>query len=199
MKRRSSTPFLAIIIGVLFLLTTGCTSQEEGGALSLDLSYSDSIPEEASRTILPDVDMEVSSYSVTLNGPNGEIEEVVVDISGMTTIENLHEGDWTITANARNISDGDIGSGQNTVTIVANETASCTIEVTPYNGDGIINLTFDWNTESVDSPSIELSLTPPSGLPFDNAILSEGVATYQNNSIPAGYYTLVIYCTGVGI
>lgn len=192
MRRKSSVLFLAVITVVIFLLITGCASQEEGGSLLLDLSFSDSISQKVSKTILPDINMEVNSYSIILNGPNGEVEEAQADSSGIITIENLYQGDWTITATARNISDGDIGTGQGTVTIIARQTASCEIEVIPYTGNGTVDLALSWDTESVDVPSVIVNLISPLGAVVDNVTLENGDNLYVNNNISAGYYTLKI-------
>src|SRR5690606_17617108 len=67
------------------------------------------------------------------------------------------------------------------------------IQVGPYNGTGILDLTVNWTASQVSSPAIEAELVPAQGSAIPLAFtVGTGSATCRQAALPSGYYTLVL-------
>jgi hypothetical protein len=146
----------------------------------------------ANRTILPDIDMNITGYVVSGSGPDGASFQVETTGTSVT-VEKLTFGDWDVTVEVRNGDEIIIGSGQGSATVHTGQSAAVNITVTPLEGYGTLNLAVTWPAGDTEDPSIEASLIPAAGavqaLAFDT---EPGSATYHNENVPTGYYTLVV-------
>ncbi len=160
------------------------------GSLSLQLSPPDG---ESSRTILPEIQMSVDHYDISLTGPNNETVESGADSNGTIVIDNLAVGDWLINVTAVNSNNIYIGIGQCSTTIHPYQTSDCHIYVTPFEGHGVLNLTINWDTEILPSATIEGRLESANSL-IDPVVftLTDGTNTHETGQLPVGYYTLTI-------
>jgi surface protein len=199
--------FTILTASLLFL--TGCGGSEgipdlssKTGSLVIGLSY-DAYADtsENTRSILPDLDMVVSSYAVKGVGPGGVTFEETV--SGNTlSVDSLAFGDWTITVSALNSENTIIADGSSAVTVYVGQTSSVDVTVTPLDGYGSLELSLAWNGEDTQSPSVSSSLTPYAGSAYDLGFtITDGEsAAYDSTAdtatfpdgIGTGYYTLAL-------
>jgi 6-phosphogluconolactonase len=188
-KRRAV--FGLVALGVVLLLTS-CpnpigSSGSRGGSLSIQLTNNIN-----ARTLLPPIDMNAASFTVSGTGPGGATFSQTTN-GGSVTVGDLAFGSWSVTVNALNAGGTIIGSGQATVTVHTGQTSTVDISVVPLGGNGTLNLSVTWTASQVDSPSIQATLTPPSGpaIPLSFSV-SGNQATYSSTTIPAGYQTLTL-------
>jgi N-acetylneuraminic acid mutarotase len=101
---------------------------------------------------------------------------------------------------ARNSGGTIIASGCATINVSAGNTAAANVTVAPITGTGALQITLQWAAGAFVSPSITASLTPKGGtLQNITFTINENTATYQNNELPAGYYTLSVYLYDGGV
>ncbi|MBI9103947.1 MAG: chitobiase/beta-hexosaminidase C-terminal domain-containing protein [Spirochaetales bacterium] len=188
-KTTKSIIFYALI--VLFSIscqnpfTSGNTSENdlETGSLSIILSS------DSSRTIVPSIDMTITTFSISGDGP-GEANFSGLDIAGTAfTAENIVNGSWIITVDGKNESGTRIMSGSANVEIVSgiNEII---IDLYPLTVEGSYNLNIIFPEGELNSGGISVisNFTPQGGnavdLSFD--LSYSGASCLQ--AFPAGYY-----------
>jgi hypothetical protein len=146
--------------------------------------------------IEPDIDMTTASYDIIGTGPNGvNFRKDNVTPGGAVTINGLAAGDWTIEVNAKNADGNLIASGITMATVTAGTTSSASVTVRPINGTGVLTITVSWPAGIITNPSVTGTLTPLDGFAqniFFILASDQLSATYQNNALPTGYYTLII-------
>jgi len=158
---------------------------------SLVISFAELI----GRTIQPDFDMEPEMYFVTGAGPGDDNFTATSDGSDIT-VQNLTPGIWMLTVEVKNKDKDLILSGEEKAVVKAEETTAVTVIISPLSGNGIMNLTAQWNVNSIESEAgIKSELVPYVG-PAVNLDFTideiNGIATYANDAVPAGYYILII-------
>ncbi len=190
MKTRSLAVFGLAVLSVVLL--TSCpnpigSSHSSGGSLSIQFTNNIN-----ARTLLPQIDMNAASFTVSGTGPGGAAFSQTTT-GGSVAVSDLAFGSWNVTVNALNAGGAIIGSGQATVMVHTGQTATVAISVVPLGGNGTLNLTVTWTASQVESPSIQATLTPPSGpaTPLSFSI-SGNQATWSSTTIPAGYQTLTL-------
>ena len=187
----------SILFTVLALLVmVSCTNvlnhngkQEEaanGGVLSIK------VKDNVSRTILPDISMDIAWYKAVGIGPGGGTFNETFTGSGKQ-IENLAPGPWSVIVDAFNEDDILIGRGSGSVTILPNEPSSINITVRPLDGHGTLNLSLYWNSADVTVPQVQSTLTPYSGSVRNLAFtVGDGSAQFSASNVDAGYHTLIL-------
>lgn len=162
-------------------------TEKERGSLQLKTvkSYN-------SRSIHPDISMEIVSYDIKGTGPEGLIfEENKAPDGNFSKI--LEEGDWVVTVEAKNAENTVIYSGKTNCKINPGLTTSAEIVIRPIEGIGTLNLEIDWKSNILHTPVVISTLTPASGLTKNlNFTISGNKAVYSNNSIETGYHTLIV-------
>ena len=158
-----------------------------GGSLSININS------DGSKALLPGLDMNPASYIISGTGPGGSGFSESTDVSPLV-IAGLDFGDWTVTVDALNAGGIIIGRGQGTTTIHTGQSQAITIVVTPLDGYGTLDLTLLWTAADTENPSIEAQLIPQAGstINLSFTIQSPGTATFNESTIPTGYYTLVL-------
>ena len=152
-----------------------------------------------SRTLLPNIDMNPASYTVTGSGPNNATFTATTT-GGTVTENNLAFGSWTVVVNATNAAGNLIGTGSASTQVNTASTSTVSVTVTPVSGVGTLNLAASWPTGSVQTPSVAATLTPALGsaqnLPFS---ISGSSASYSSSSVGNGYYTLALTVQDTGV
>lgn len=161
-------------------------SEEPIGSINL------TIAEEVSRTLLPELSMEVHSYKITGSGPNAKT--FTNDATDpILTVDNLEIGEWALAVKAVNKDGVEIGSGTKNVTVKSNEISNLTVVVTPLSGNGSLELTLDWTKSDVSKPKVLASLEPVNSDEITLAFVIDGTkATYKTSELLNGYYKLVL-------
>ncbi|MCP4219183.1 MAG: hypothetical protein GY765_31395, partial [bacterium] len=167
---------------------------EQTGILAVHLSTA------AGKTLLPDLDMDPASFTLTGSGPSGESFSVNSN-QEMATITGLAIGEWTIQVDALNGESQGVGSGSGTVTVLGDQAVFLPIIVTPYDGFGSLDITVRWNAGDTANPSIEAQLLPQSGAPLTPGfnITGGNTGAYTNSSLATGYYTLTLSFSDTGV
>lgn len=199
--------FLLFVISVAMIFFSGCDDNntqtlettildsEDYGTLILNLSMLQD------KIIEPDIIMEPSTYTITGNGPNGEIYTVTTDQQSIE-ISGIIFGDWTFSVGAENADGILIAEGDGSITIHSGETSTLEIIVSPLEGYGSLNLSVKWDDKLVENPIIDAKLNPVTGSPIDLSFdINGGEATYSNSALSTGYYTLtlVLYDNGIEV
>ncbi len=150
-----------------------------------------SFAEPLAKILVPALDMNIASYTISGTGPSGGSFSQSTTVSPLA-ISDLEGGTWTVSAEALNKDGIGIGEGQAEVTVLAGQTASARISLKPKAGYGTLALTVLWTAAELQNPAISAQLVPSSGsaipLPFS---LSPGQAAYSG-TIPTGYFTLTL-------
>lgn len=148
----------------------------------------------AAKTLVPNVDMNAASYSISGSGPNGATFSTTLSSGTSTTIPVQASGTWTVSASGKNAAGTFITYGSATTQVSTGSTSTVTITVTPIVGPGSLSLTLTWPAASVANPSIQAQLVPATGSPTTLAFStpSNGSASYSGSSIMNGYYTLTL-------
>ena len=166
---------------------------------SLILSFS--VSALASKTLVPPVDMNVSSYDVSGSGPVG----ASFGQGGVTTSyfarSALAVGVWNITVDAFNASHDLIGSGGVAVSIEAGTTVDASIQVVPLSGTGTLTIDIGWTAGLISAPSVAATLTPAGGAAQSLAVTTTASsASYSSGqTLSSGYYLLVMQVLDGGI
>lgn len=154
------------------------------------------------RSLLPELSMDIASYTVTGEGPDGTNFTEEVTGSDSFSRNDLIEGDWSISVEAYN---GDaepvlIGQGIQEVTILAGQVTETGIEISPLSGTGVFELSVDWD-KTLTSPVLDFTLTNSA----DEAVSQTDTFTITDQqgslSIPdlsTGYYLLEVTLTEDG-
>ena len=189
MRTRRLSVLAVCVAASLVVLLAGCPFPKDSvKKASLTISINNNIN---ARTLLPPISMDAASYIVEGAGPNGASFS---QSSGgePVTVEGLTFGTWTVTVSALNAEGTVIGQGQDVATLSVGQDTTLAITVIPLGGTGDLNLTVNW-TASLQFPSIQASLVPPSGTATNLDFgISGNQANYSGTAIAAGYYTLTL-------
>jgi hypothetical protein len=180
------------------LLLTACVNPfaPTGTEGSLSVSVSNTIN---ARTLVPGIQMEAASFTVTGTGPNSATFGATTT-GAAVTVSGLSLGTWTVVVNALNSTGTVIGTGSETALVSGGRTTTIPITVKPVTGTGILSLTVTWPAGQVTNPSIAATLTPVLGTAQDlDFSISGSTATYSDASIANGYYTLAFTLDNNGV
>lgn len=161
MDNQRKSPILALFIVLLLLLSFISCDPNEGSSLDEGHGQLLITLEDAgvsSRTILPAISMEITTYKIIGNGPGGTSFSEEIGVEENCSQNNLVKGVWRIRAEAYNKDSELIGAGIKDVTILANETTEANIEVFPTEGDGDFELAVSWE-QVLTSPELTYTLT----------------------------------------
>ena len=148
------------------------------------------------RTIVPDIDMRIATYSVSGVGPSGSgFEDTGLPVATTSfSRSGLRAGSWTVTVDAFNTANDYIGSGSVSLFIATRQVASAVALVRPLAGVGVLEISVEWPAGEVTNPRVEGSLRAiPNGaseaVPFEHV---GNTAAYTYSQLSAGYYSLSV-------
>lgn len=186
-------PLLAV------MLFAGCHGLQESSDSDEKSALVISLSETVSRSILPDIDMNVSSFSIMGSGPDGASFSIVT-AEEKVTFRKLAFGDWNIVVKALNAEGAAIGSCSGTATVQTGKTTEISLLVVPYEGFGTLSLTVNWTAEDIENAAVAATLTGKDGEPVElEFALSDGKAVFGSTCIAAGYYTLALRLLDSGL
>ena len=146
----------------------------------------------SSKTIVPDVTMDVVSYDVS--GTNlGKNFNETINADELLVVDDLAVGHWVINAEAKNDVGKIIASGYTGIDIFAGKITNETLTVTPLDGTGTLSLTVDWTDASqfTNTTTVTGYLTPAgesaASINFD---ASGDKAATHTSTLDKGYYLL---------
>ena len=188
---RTSVLISLSVLLILGLGLSGCSFPDSGidaneGALVISIGGETS----ASRSLLPNIDMDPALYQISGSGPDGA--SFTTSSSGEDSyINGLTIGEWQISVTAMNTVGDPIGYGENTVLIEGSMQSSIIIDIVPLTGTGTLTLSVNWPEAEVANPGFTGVLTDSAGVSQSLVfIIGTGKADFTNTGITAGYYTL---------
>jgi len=200
-----------IILVLVIALILGCNIAREEKSVSdfmqgngvLEVKLMNEI---APKTIHPGLDMTIADYHITITGPGETRSQTIGDSQSTAAFSSLEQGEWTVTVHARNGDDPPviIAQGEDTATILNEQTTIVDITVLPVEGQGTLDLTIEWPAGVLTSADMTASLMPESGTEQDissQITIDTGVdpntAGYVG-TLDAGYYMLSLSLTDEG-
>jgi uncharacterized repeat protein (TIGR02543 family) len=147
MKKNSRLVVVAALITVLLVCLMGCDLALITGSGSLEIQLGDS-----ARSInwLPEIDMEIDSYTIRGTGPNsGDSFEEEDFPGGVFTKDSLSVGAWEIVIEGYNEDAIKIATTTINLTIRKSQTAQATATMRPLVGLGTLDVSVSW-TDSQD-------------------------------------------------
>jgi hypothetical protein len=178
-------------LSALLLLLASCAPPwpQMGGIGGLAIQISEAEP----KTLVPGIDMKISTFAISGQGPGGaQFSRSTTDAS--LTISGLSFGNWTLGVDGKNAGGTVVAHGEAAVKVITGATQAVSIAIAPLTGPGTLSLSVTWPAASVGSPSIESQLIPVQGSATTLAFTSTsaGQASSSTGGIQSGYYTLVI-------
>lgn len=182
---------LYIIASLLML--AGCSLSAEqkdenksvsGGTLQVNLGNS-------SRTVAPVINENITNYDVIAVGPNSEGFNII-GISDTTLVKNeIVEGAWTITINAKNSEDKVVATDTQAFLIEEGKTTTVSMKMTPPEGKGRLSFNLSWPENILTNVKFRATLKPANGETIiANFVLGATSASFTNNEMETGYYQL---------
>lgn len=154
---------------------------------TVNISFNDS----SARTVIPNFDMNISSYIITGDGPGSATFTETITEDNLV-LNNLLTGTWIISVEAKNANNQTVGESQGTVTVYSNITNTLNMEITPVLGTGTFNLTLNFPQDLSETSTIQayLQSTDDTITSIDFTTL-DSTATYSA-LLSTGYYKLYI-------
>ncbi|MBB6479739.1 endonuclease/exonuclease/phosphatase family protein [Spirochaeta isovalerica] len=189
---------LMVLLASLFVLS-GCQNpidlEPPEGTSALVITLNENV----SRTLLPDIDMDIAEYRVFGEGPDGESFDVTTS-EEVLVLDELAFGDWTVTVTGKNAEGFAIGSGSGEASLHTGETTALSVTVIPFDGFGTLNLTVNWPAGDLEIPTVNAVLTPALGEPVSlDFLISGDSATFSSDAVADGYYSLSLELLDNGI
>jgi hypothetical protein len=133
------------------------SAPEKTGEISISISL------EASARSVNDLNLSDFSFNINGKGPDSKTFSIST-LRGENTASTgkLTAGTWTITVEALHyVSSGSIsfGDGNTDVDVVPGAVSPCAVSISPFNGEGSLHITVNWNSSLVQNPVIESSLS----------------------------------------
>lgn len=181
------------------ILTQFISLEKDTGTLLIHMNHEEI---ENKRTILPEISMDVASYTIIGTGP-GDEDSFTKEITGTESFSEtgLATGTWNITVEAFNAGNSEtstdpvlIGRGSAEILIEASTVTEASIDLLPISGTGSFELLFSWDEALVD-PTLEYSLLDKENNPVEltETIAVEGQqGTLNIPELSAGYYLLSV-------
>ncbi|MGD1822911.1 MAG: hypothetical protein ACPKM0_09160 [Pleomorphochaeta sp.] len=192
MLKKQYLKSLLIFSFVFSFLFVSCdfTTQSQNGNLTIHFNN-----ENTKSSLVPSIEMEVASYSITGIGPEDRSFTEVTSNGEDVIIDNLYKGTWEITVQGLNSSGTPIGEGTKSVEIIANTTTSTSIVVEEFSGEGELNLDVKWPSQDIEDPNIVsyvISENDDTNTDLEFTINSETASASYSGNLDAGYYTLYL-------
>lgn len=142
---------------------------------------------------VPSVQAEDFSFNIDGDGPGeASFHAETTQGEGSALIEGLAFGSWVISVEALyhgGSGAASFGDGTASVDVHPSSTSSCSVAITPFSGQGQLNLTVNWNSASVENPALEGTLSRVGHDPAAvNFTMGSGQAT-SSMTLDSGIYT----------
>lgn len=156
-------------------------------------SMSVSVLLEDAKITAPDLSADDFNFIINGDGPGDNTFHVeTMQGAGSALVENLVFGTWNITVEALHHGTSgavSFGDGTGTVEVHANSTSLCSVSIIPFEGQGVLRITVNWSSTSVEDPMLEGTL---SRIGFDALAVPFTVGTGQATAtmnLDSGIYT----------
>lgn len=181
-----------VLLGGVVLIAgiSACDFQivnQASGSIEID------VRDDTSKTLVPDVSLQIASYDIHGAGPAGDGFELT-NPDGNTKVDSLVPGEWTITVDARNTDGVRIGTGQSTTTVGAGETVPLEVTVEPIEGYGAVEVVVSWDSGTLVDPSVSVTLVAQDGTETSLGAVQQQDGSYRATKadVANGVYTIVV-------
>jgi hypothetical protein len=188
-KKNIATGLIALLA---FIVLPACNlthyNQDYRGSLAIELSLEDA------RIAEPHLYQSDFSFIIRGSGPGGSTFEVMTEQGAESVlVERVTAGPWDLTVEALYHDMPEVrsfGDGSTLVDVFAGTASSCSVSITPFEGQGNFELAVSWDGSLVENPLMEGSLSRIgfASIPVVFA-LDTGQAT-ASMMIDSGIYTL---------
>jgi len=179
---------------ILSLAIVSCDSAEDTADLDITLE------KEVSRTITPtSMDLSISQYVITLTGPNNSTTTLNTKRSSVR-LEGLEVGTYNIQAKGCNAESTPLVQGSTTFDLNPGNT-SATVVLSELIGSGALNITYNWDSSLISSPSLKLRVVGQDSS-YDSSFtptISSASASLTITDLASGSYVIYheLYNSGV--
>ncbi len=179
--KRLIIPFLAVVI----MYSCNLSGDEVlDGSVTLQV-------ESASRTIIPDLSMNVDSYHILGTGVSESVDVTVKSSKTEITLSALEDGEWSFTVYGLNDEDTVITEGSVIVTVESDSRVTATVSLTPISGEGNFIISASWPEGLLFSPLFDGEYKALGETEWHNiAFFAGSLSASRNLSLPNGYYTV---------
>lgn len=181
---------LAMLLALAIMLLAGCQEAQQTADLRILLD------ESGSRILTPKdpADFKVEKYHVICQ-ERGKANPIELEsIRSSFVIQDLPIGEYTIEATGRNAAGDDIVRGSTTFSLSHTNTTA-TVVLSELIGQGNVNISFTWDGNLINEPSVKLTLSPRDGQSVEavteTLAVSNNSASFTRSGLPAGSYTIV--------
>jgi hypothetical protein len=196
MRRKTFYSQSVILIFVAFAMLAGCdlTTMYEKGTINLRF-----ISSSRNLTIVPDLDMDISTYTIIGAGPNEE-SFMVEDFYGDKFEKiGLASGMWEITVDGYNADGIRIATASVELTIKKNQTTSTTVTLRPLEGTGTFSGTVSWTDDQtiLNNPKVWVTVRDEKGDDIEGIsnprqLSVSGMTATGSIELPAGWYEMTV-------
>ena len=198
-RLRSNIQFGASILAFLLVFSCNLFESDSPGPEARGKIWVSFTADLQARTLEPGISLDVATYDLAADGPDGAHFEVVNLSVNSYTKGDLEPGSWTVSAIGRNATGTAIAAATQIVQVQAELTAGVTLICLPIAGSGTLTLSLTWPADSVENPEVQATLRSESGVASTSLAFttSNGLASFPggtsaSNSFPSGYYILDI-------
>ncbi len=195
MKQRNRLILLAAFVVAAIVMLSGCdpVATMGEGTLSIALGSSRSL------TLLPEIDMQIATYTISGSGPNGG--SFTEGGFGGSVFERagLAVGDWSIVVDGYNVGGTRIGTAVVELTIRKNQTTSATATLRPLEGTGTFSGTVSWTDSQgvLSDPQVWVTVRDEEGddiqgISIPTRLDVEGSTASGSAQLPAGWYEVTV-------
>jgi len=173
-----------LVLAALGVMSCGNTLiPSTKGTLSINIGTA------MAKTLLPDINMDISTFEISGAGPSGSTFSETVSQAGTVTVTNLLVGQWTVTIDGYNSSAQKIGSATKTASVTPNASTSVSVIIVPLTGNGTFQYTLTWPVRvSLASPSVVGEIYELDADPIPVTFELDGNSATYSTNLPAGYY-----------
>jgi hypothetical protein len=174
------------------MLLAGCVNPVSQGTTT-DIGNLTVTIDQASSRSLNASGAEISSFTLSGEGPGGAGFGPVTVIPGQNFTQDVSAGNWTLSAQGLNSQGQTIVQGSTALMVSADTTNNASILCQPIAGTGSLSLQLSWPSDLIATPEIQATLTPAGSSAQALAFTISGTsASFDNAAIASGFYTLCL-------
>jgi alpha-tubulin suppressor-like RCC1 family protein len=188
------------MIGLIIFTSVSCDLSVSLGEGDLKI-YLDNSSRNSSLTWLPNIDMEINSYTFRGSGPTAENSFIVEGFTGLTFSKTaLAAGDWEITIEGYNEAGTLVGTETIQITIQKDEETTATATLEPLSGIGELELSVQWTDSEnrLQDPQVWVTINDSNGESIEGVstpvqLENSGQSAFKTiENLPSRWYEVTV-------
>jgi len=173
------------------LVTPNMETENISDHENLNCNLTVNLTSESTRSILPSIDMTMSTFDITGAGPGGASFSSAGENGTTFTAEKIVTGSWIINVTARNAAFTEIMNGSATVEIISGDN-TVSVDVYPLTDEGTFNLNITWPIGEMDpeNTSVISTFTKVNESSIALSVVDEDGSALCTQDFPSGYYLM---------